>query len=166
MAMNCRRIQKKLSAFQDGELNADERVIVSMHLQNCPFCRSVYADMEEAWQSLNVITEIEPSPGFNRDLYRKIHTAANQHQRQWFPWLLQLFPTPAATMAILLIGVLLGAFLGNSIVTVGPLSIGNQISYSQTLREVDFFKAFDPTPPDTLGNNYIIMASATEEYPK
>jgi hypothetical protein len=47
-----------------------------------------------------------------------------------------------------------------------PWSIRNQTSYSQTLRDVDFFKAFDPIPPDTLGNSYIIMASATEEYPK
>ena len=164
--MNCRHIQKKLTAFQDGELNADERVIVSTHLQSCPSCRSVYDDMEEVWQSLNMIDEIEPSPRFNRDLYWKLHTSANQHQRQWFPWFLQLFPTPVVTIAILLVGVLLGAFLGNSIVTVKPWSIRNQTSYSQTLRDVDFFKAFDPIPPDTLGNSYIIMASTTEEYPK
>ena len=164
--MNCRRIQKKLTAFQDGELNADERLLVSTHLQCCPSCRSVYADMEKVWQSLNAINEIEPSPRFERDLYWKIHTSPNQHQQQWFPWILKLFPTPAATIAILLIGVSLGAFLGNSIVTLEPSSIRNQTSYSQALRDVDFFKAFDTTPPDTLGNSYLKMTSTTEEYPK
>lgn len=164
--MNCRRIQKKLTAFQDGELNANERVLVSTHLQSCPSCRSVYDDMEEVWQSLNMVNEIEPSPRFNRDLYWKIHTSANQHQREWFPWVLQLFPTTAATIAILLIGVSLGAFLGNSIVTIEPLSISNQTNYSQALRDVDFIKTFDSIPPNTLGNSYLKMTSTTEEYPK
>jgi predicted anti-sigma-YlaC factor YlaD len=162
--MHCRHIQKKLSAFQDGALNADERVLVSKHLQSCPSCRSVYADMEKVWQSLNAINEIEPSPTFERDLYWKIHATANQHQRQWFSWVLQLLPTPAITVAILLIGVSLGAFLGNSIVTLAPSSIRNQESYSQTLSDVDFFKAFDSTPQDTLGNTYFKMTSTTEEY--
>ena len=164
--MSCRNIQKKLTAFQDGELNADERILVSTHLQSCPSCRSVYNDMEEVWQSLNMIDDIEPSPRFNRDLYWKIHSSTNQHQRQKFPWFLQLFPTPAVTIAILLIGVSLGAFLGNSIVTLEPSSIRNQTSYSQTLRDFDFFKAFDSTPPDTLGNSYLKITSTTEEYPK
>jgi predicted anti-sigma-YlaC factor YlaD len=163
--MNCRRIQKKLTAFQDGELNADERMLVSTHLQSCPSCRNVYDEMEKVWQSLNMIQEIEPSPRFNRDLYWKIHASANQ-QRRWLPWVWQLFPAPAVTVAILLIGVSLGAFLGNSIVTLEPLSIRNQTSYSQTLRDVDFFKAFDATPPDTLGNSYFKMTSTTEEYTK
>jgi predicted anti-sigma-YlaC factor YlaD len=161
--MNCRHIQKKLTAFQDGELNADERLLVSTHLQCCPSCRSVYADMEKVWQSLNMIDEIEPSSRFNRDLYWKIHTSANQHRHQWFSWVLQLLPTPAVTVAILLIGVSLGAFLGNSIVTLEPSSMRNQTSYSQTLSDVDFFKAFDSTPPDTLGNSYFKMSSTTEE---
>jgi predicted anti-sigma-YlaC factor YlaD len=164
--MNCRHIQKKLTAFQDGELNADERLLVSTHLQSCPSCRSVYADMEKVWQSLKMIDEIEPSSRFNRDLYWNIHISANQHKQQWLSWFLQFLPTPAVTIAILLMGVSLGAFLGNSIVTLEPSSIRNQTSYSQTLRDVDFFKAFDSTPPDTLGNSYLKMTSTTEEYTK
>jgi len=164
--MNCRHIQKKLTAFQDGELNADERMLVSTHLQSCPSCRNVYNKMEKVWQSLNMIQEIEPSPKFERNLYWKLHTSANQHQPQRFPWFLKLLPTPAVTIAMLLIGVSLGAFLGNSFVTLEPLSIRNQTSYSQTLKDVDFFKAFDSTPPDTLGNSYLKITSTTEEYPK
>jgi len=164
--MHCRQIQKKLTAFQDGELNADERVLVSTHLRSCPSCRSVYADMEEVWQSLDMINEIEPSSGFYRHLYWKIHAPANHHQRQWFPWFLQLFPTPVVTLELLLIGLLLGAFLGNAIVTVGTWSIRHQTSYSQTLIDVDPFKVFAPIPPGTLGHSYLRMASATEEYSK
>jgi anti-sigma factor RsiW len=164
--MNCRQIRKKLTAFQDRELNADERALVSMHLLSCPSCRSVYADMEEVWQSLKGIDEIEPSPGFYRHLYWKIHTPATDHQRQWFPWFLRLFPANVFTLALLLIGLVLGAFLGDAIVTEGPWSIKNQTRYSQTLRDFDSFKVFAPLPPGTLGDSYIRMASATEGYAK
>jgi hypothetical protein len=122
--------------------------------------------MEEVWQSLNMINEIEPSSGFYRHLYWKIHTPANHYQRQGFPWFLQLFPTSVVTLALLLIGLLLGTFLGNAIVTVGPWSIRYQTSYSQTLIDVDSFKVFAPIPPGALGNSYLRMASAAEEYSK
>jgi anti-sigma factor RsiW len=164
--MNCRQIRKKLTAFQDGELNADDRALVSAHFQSCPSCRSVYAEMEEVWKSLNMINEIEPSPGFYRNLYWKIHTPATNHQRRQVPWFLQLFPTPVFALALLLIGLGLGAFLGDAIVTVGPWSIKNQTGYSQTLRDFDSFKVFAPLPPGTLGDSYVRMASATEGYAK
>jgi predicted anti-sigma-YlaC factor YlaD len=164
--MNCRHIQKKLSALQDGELNADEKIAVSAHLQSCPDCRRVYDEMEEVWQSLGMINEIEPSPQFNRNLYWKIHTSANQQQQSVAPWFLQLLPTPAVTLAFLLISITLGAFLGNAIVAEQPWSIGHQTSSSQAIIDVDSLKVFSPIPPDTLGNGYLIMASATEEYSK
>jgi predicted anti-sigma-YlaC factor YlaD len=166
IVMNCRQIRKKLSAFQDGELSAGERTQVSTHLCNCPSCRSVYAELEDVWQSLNMINEIEPSPGFNRNLYWKIHAPADQCQKQWFPRFWQLFPANVFTVVLLLTGLVLGAFLGDAFVTVGPWSITHQTSYSRTPADFDSFKVFAPLPPGTLGNSYIRMASATEGYPK
>jgi hypothetical protein len=164
--MSCRQIQKKLSAYQDGEIDGKERERIVAHLTECPACRSAYAELEHVWQSLDMVNEIEPSPGFYRHLYCKIHTPAANHQRQCFPWFLQLFPANVFAVVLLLTGLLLGAYMGNAFVKSGSWFIKNQSGYSQALMDVDFFKAFAPTPPGTLGNSYIKMASATEGYPK
>ncbi|MDD5169712.1 MAG: zf-HC2 domain-containing protein [Syntrophales bacterium] len=163
--MNCRNIRKRLAPYQDGELSADERKLISAHLQECPSCRDVYAEMEDAWRSLDHIREVEPSPQFYRNLSRKIH-AVPEGPRLGFSWLWQLFPAPVATFAILLIGLSLGIFLGNFIATEGQGSFSQQIARNEEPARLDYFKAFAPTPPGSIGDGYLRLANASEEQTK
>jgi anti-sigma factor RsiW len=163
--MNCYQFRKKLAPYQDGELSVEDREQVSAHLSICPSCGQIYAEMENAWKSLDIIRDVQPSPIFYQNLYRRIHAASDK--RKWrFPSLWQLFPPPAATFALLLIGLSLGVFLGNSIVTEGQGPMNHQNIYTEASVRVDYFKAFAPVPPGTLGDSYLRLASATEDHAK
>lgn len=75
--MRCHRIQKRLAAYQDGEIAGEERELISAHLEGCPACRSAYAELEQAWQSLETIPEIQASAGFERRLFERIDARRN-----------------------------------------------------------------------------------------
>jgi len=70
--MRCRNIQKKLSAYQDRELEPKEQEQVKSHLLNCPTCREQFAELERAWQNLGELKGIQPDPWFYRQVIRKI----------------------------------------------------------------------------------------------
>lgn len=74
--MRCHRIQKRLSAYQDGEIGGEERDRISTHLGGCPACRSAYAELEQAWQRLEKIPEIQASAGFERRLFERINAVS------------------------------------------------------------------------------------------
>jgi anti-sigma factor RsiW len=163
--MNCHHIRKKLASYQDGELSAEEREQVSAHLDACPSCSHLYAEMEKAWKSLEIIQDIQPSPIFYRNLSGKIHAASGK--RRWHvSSLWQLFPTPAATFALLLIGLSLGVFLGNAVVTEGQRPAHHQTASAEAPARLDYFKAFAPVPPGSLGDRYLQLASAAGEHKK
>jgi anti-sigma factor RsiW len=156
--MNCHRVQKKLAAYQDGEVEGKEREQIATHLEVCPPCRTAYAEMETAWQSLGKIPEIEASRGFEQRLFAKIRTAPES--RWHFPW--AWFPAPAAAFGLLLIGVALGGYLGNALVS-GSRSFLDGTTISQNSADVHSFNVFSAVPRGTLGDGYLRMAGFTED---
>ena len=70
--MKCRSVQKKLSAYQDGELKPLEQEEISRHLLSCRSCREEYEKLERVWQTLGGLEEIRPDPWFYRQLVTKI----------------------------------------------------------------------------------------------
>ncbi len=96
--MRCRRIQKRLSAYQDGEIAGEERKRIAVHLEGCPACRSAYAELEQVWQSLEKIPEIEASAGFEGRLLERINDVPEPHtwwRFHWGPWVDQWRFAPA-----------------------------------------------------------------------
>ena len=163
---NCRQIQKMLAAYQDGELGERERSLVATHLQGCKPCSADYAEMEDVWQSLNKIKDIETSPDFYWSVHKKINTPAEPFFRWHFQWVIELFPTPTITFALLLIGLLSGAFIGNVLVKGGLWTEKNPVIYSQVSMEINSLSVFAPAPPGTMGDGYLRMASFTEDREK
>jgi len=158
--MKCSQVQKRLSAFQDGELKPQEQEGVSDHLESCSACREQYAEMEKIWQALGDLKEVLPEPGFYDQLVKKI----NERQANLFPvgfqWLFQFFSSPWATSTLLIVGILIGTFLGNILAKSELFPFQqNQAVHSQAAIEVFSLKAFDPIPPDTLADKYMRMAS-------
>ncbi len=158
--MKCHQVQERLSAFQDNELNPQERARVSDHLESCPACRRQLAEMEKAWQALGDLKEILPDPGFYGQLVEKIKESSETRSALSFRWLFQFFSSPWAASTILVTGILLGTFLGNIIVRSELLPFQqNQTTHSQAANEAFSLKAFDPIPPGTLGDKYMRLAS-------
>ncbi len=159
--MKCRHVQKKLSAFQDGELKPQERVKVGDHLERCSACRGRYTEMEKVWQALGGFQEISPEPGFYGELAKKINESNETRLPSGFLWISQLFSSPWAASTLLVAGILLGTFLGSILVKSELFPFQpNQAPQSQAAIEAFSLKAFDPIPPGTLGDKYMRMASS------
>jgi len=158
--MKCSQVPKRLSAFQDGELNPQEQERVSNHLESCSACREQYAEMEKVWQAIGDFKEILPEPEFYGQLVRKINYSDQTRFPVRFSWFFQIFSSPWATSTLLIVGILVGTFLGNILAKSDLFPFQqSQASHSQAAIEVFSLKVFDPIPPGTLADKYMRMAS-------
>ena len=166
--MRCHRIQKMFAAYQDGELAGKERELISAHLEGCPACRSAYAELEQSWQRLEKIPEIQASAGFEQRLSERINAVPEPRSRWRFPWVVWIYrayPAPAMAAVLLLVGTVLGGYLGNALVS-GLSSAPAQVHASRAGTDIVSFRVFSAAPPGTLGDGYLRMAHFTEEYRK
>ena len=166
--MRCHRIQKRLAAYQDGEIGGDERERIAVHLEGCPACRSAYAELEQAWQSLEKIPEIQASAGFEQRLFERIEAVPEPRSRWRFPWVswvYRAYPAPAMAAVLLLVGTVLGGYLGKALVS-GFSSAPAQVHASTAGTDIFSFRVFSAAPPGTLVDGYLRMAHFTEEVRK
>ena len=158
--MKCPQVQKRFSAFQDGELTPQDEEKVSRHLESCSAYRERYAEMEKIWQALGGLKEIPPEPGFYGQLVKKINESHETGFPTGFQWFFQFFSSSWANFALLFVGILIGTFLGNIVVKNDLFPFWqNQLTHSRAAIEVFSLKAFDPIPPGTLGGGYLRMTN-------
>ncbi len=164
--MNCRRIQERLSAYQDGEIGQEERERIAAHMKACASCRRAYAELGEIWQSLERIPKIEVSAGFQGRLFDRINAVAPEPRVWWrFPWVswaYRAYPAPAMAAVVLLVGAVLGGYLGNAVMS-GFSSAPAQVQASRAATDTFSFRAFSAAPPGTLADGYLRMAHFTED---
>jgi anti-sigma factor RsiW len=163
--MSCHHIQKRLSAYQDGEVGGEEKERIAAHLEACPACRSAYAELGQAWQMLETIPEIEASAGFERRLFARINAVPEPRswwRLPWVDWVYRAYPAPAIAAVVLLAGMVLGGYLGNALVS-GFSSAPAQVRVSGVSTDIVSFRAFAAAPPGTLGEGYLRMAHFTED---
>jgi anti-sigma factor RsiW len=164
--MKCRNVQKQLSAYQDNELETHEREQVKEHLLNCRTCREQHAEFSRVWETLGELPEIRPNSWFYQQLIRKIK---EPHERGLFPTLqnvFRLFRAPVTVSIILIIGLLVGSYLGNILVRCDFFPFQpERTTYSQEAL-FDSLKVFDPAPPGTLAHGYLQMVNYKENEPR
>jgi anti-sigma factor RsiW len=161
--MKCRSVEKKLSAYQDRELEPKEQEEVKSHLLSCPACREQYAELERAWQTLGGLKEIHPDPWFYPQVIRKIRETRERSLLPGLQLVFQMLRTPAIASILLAIGILAGAYLGNIMVRRDFLPFQpERPTYSQEAL-LDSLKVFDPAPPGTLAHGYLQMVSYKEK---
>jgi predicted anti-sigma-YlaC factor YlaD len=162
--MKCRSIQKKFSAYQDGELRPRDQEEVKSHLLSCRPCREQYAEFERLWQTLGEMEEIHPAPWFYRQLVGKIKEPRKQGLLS-LQHVFQVLRVPAIASIILIVGLLAGSYLGNILARwdLFPFQ-NNPLSNSEGL--FTSLKVFDPAPPGTLAEGYLRMASYKENESK
>jgi anti-sigma factor RsiW len=161
--MKCCDIQKKLSAYQDRELEPQEREQVANHLLTCRVCREQYEKLDRVWQTLGELEEIRPGPWFYRQLARKINQPHEQGLLQALQRVFQTLQAPAIASIILLIGILAGTYFGNILVQFDFLPFQHKpVSYSQGKTLFSSLGVFDPVPSGTLADGYLRLVSYTE----
>jgi predicted anti-sigma-YlaC factor YlaD len=164
--MKCSKVQKKLSAYQDRELEPKEQEQVRSHLLSCRDCREQFAELERVWKIVGQFEEIRPDSWFYRQLLRKIEEPRQQGLLPTVERFFQPLRTPAIASILLAIGILAGTYLGNTLVRSDFLPFRPERStYSQEAL-FDSLKAFDPAPPGTLADGYLRMVNYTESHSK
>ena len=160
--MKCRSVQKKLSAYQDRELDPIEQEQVRSHLLSCRACREQYAELDRIWQTLGELQEIRPDPWFYPQVVRKIREPRQQGLLPTIERFFQPLRTPAIASILLAIGILGGAYLGNILIRCDFLPFQpERPTYTQEALFVSL-KVFDPAPPGTLAHGYLQMVSYKE----
>ncbi len=160
--MKCRNVQKKLSAYQDNELEDHEREQIRSHLLSCRACREHYQELERVWQTLGELREIQPDPWCYPQVARKIGGPRDRGLLPNLRWFFKRARTPAIVSILLAIGVLAGAYLGNILARCDFFPFQPpQPTYSQEAL-FDSLKVFDPAPPGTLAHGYLQIASYKE----
>jgi anti-sigma factor RsiW len=162
--MKCRHIQKRLSAYQDGELRADEKDRVKAHLMDCPECTKLYERFVHTWDALGDAPHIQPGPEFNLQLRGRISGAG---RKRFIPRLqpaFQILPSQLAMAALLFMCAAMGIYLGNVLFEESLISFqGRQTGSAQEHVSLSSIKTFDTIPPGTLAHGYLKMVSYQEE---
>jgi len=158
--MKCHSVQKKLSAYQDTELETHEREQVKEHLLNCRTCREQYAELERVWQTLGEFEEIHLDPWFYQQIVRKIKEPREQRLFPSLQWVPRLLPAPVIVFIFLVVGILTGTYLGKILAQSNMFLL----HYEQASETVfNSLRVFDPAPPGTLAEGYFRMVSYKED---
>jgi len=157
--MKCHSVQKKLSAYQDNELETNEKEQVKKHLLSCQSCREQYAELEQVWQTLGGVEEIRPNPWFYQQIVRKIKEPREQRLFPSLQWVPRLLPAPVIVFMLLVVGILTGTYLGN-ILAQSNIFLLHYEQASETV--LNSMRVFDPAPPGTLAEGYFRMVSYKE----
>jgi predicted anti-sigma-YlaC factor YlaD len=165
--MKCRHVQREFSAYQDGELKPTEQEKVSRHLLDCHSCREQYEKIERVWQTLGELEEIRPDLWFYPQIVRKIKEPREGRSIPRLQWAFRLLPAPAIASILLVIGLLVGTYLGN-ILARSDLFPFSPIQSSRLPEEATLasLQVFDPMPPGTLADGYLRMVNYTESNSK
>lgn len=163
--MKCQTIEKKLSAYQDGELSASENEQIERHLVGCHSCREQHVELQQTWQALGEMAEIRPSLEFYKRVFQKIGQKSEKGVLGPVlgSWRLRVLPSPVIASVILAIGIVCGTYIGNSLFPFEPFHSAAAFSDGGFLSSL---RVFDPVPPGTLADGYERLLSYNESHTK
>src|SRR4030065_1792104 len=82
--MNCQDIQQKLSAYVEGILHPEEKILVDEHRTSCQKCNESLSDLRKTINYVHTLKDIEPPPWLTQKVMAKIKTEAKPKK-----WILQ-----------------------------------------------------------------------------
>jgi len=147
--MRCREVEKKLSAYSDGELSQDQRTRLESHIQQCNTCRQSLEMLSGIWNLVGELPEAKFLPNFYVRLKARMALDAEKREARWFDRVL----IPASAVAIVVFGILVGSIAGkNGEGKAEPLTTEEEMVRSFHL------DSFDDFPEASFGNAYVSLA--------
>lgn len=144
--MRCTQVRRHLSAYQDGALDEAQRDAVGEHLAQCPECATRLAELQRAWQALEVCEPAETAPGFTAAVMRRLGEKLPRPAWQAPRW---------AVAAALILCLVCGGLVGHYQPAASPVPAGTQIALAVDASQQLGIEAFAPSPADTVAGAYV-----------
>nr|NJM02657.1 hypothetical protein [Desulfobacula sp.] len=155
MKKECRDIQKKLSAFRDGELDPEAKTAVEAHLDSCEACRSRDEALAKTYQMIQSLPEIEPGQDFLRKVMDRTGQGREPYWIKGIRLVQEFFPMPAAMAALAVSGILIGAVSGTVLTRQWALLALRRIRAGRPLLSLN---AFEAIPPGSFAGDVLKLA--------
>jgi hypothetical protein len=78
--MECKDIQRNLSAYRDGVSSAEEKGVIEEHLKSCKACRTSLEDLEKTLSYVKNLNEIEPPAWLTQKVMTRVREEAVQKE--------------------------------------------------------------------------------------
>ena len=115
--MDCKDINKRLTAWVDGGLPEHESKIINAHLAKCPVCRSESQAIRRISEALDGLPAMNAPAGFSRKTMRAFRNSMERPSfAQWWQGL--NLAMRGAVCGAVMGGLLCGAVLGTSLITL------------------------------------------------
>lgn len=151
--MRCRKVQRTLSAFLDGELSEQKASYITEHLSRCPTCQQEMVSLSSVWKRLGEIHEVAPSPYFWTRLNARIAQAEERHFPLSQVWgRLNRLLVPATAIAALVVGL----WIGGTLYDVHQENQAEKWEQAVTSLHLD---ALDDFPAESIGLAYMELVS-------
>ena len=155
--MKCQQVQRRLSAFLDGELSEKQASRIAVHVSGCPHCRKEVESMTTAWEQVGEMQEVDPSPHFWIKLNARI---VQVEERRFSPekvrGFLDRLLVPATVVAASVVGLWIGGALYDVQRTDEP-EVWEQVTTSLYLDMLDDF------PAHSIGSDYVQLLSDQDD---
>jgi anti-sigma factor RsiW len=149
--MKCNRIQSRLSAFLDGELNEQDQKVVQQHLDGCTKCQAVFAQFQKVETLLHDGVQLKPDSFLLTRV--KANVGENSLRARWIRVALQKTLVPIALVAGLLVGILMGVQL-NSLSAPQHAAIEQRPEPTSTYSVIDP-NIYEPMPSGSITATYV-----------
>jgi len=87
--MECNDIQEKLSAYIEGIISSEEKLLIDEHLKACQQCNESLADLKKALEYVQKLEEMEPPPWLTQKVMARVRSEAELKrgifQRLFYP---------------------------------------------------------------------------------
>lgn len=99
---DCDEALELISAQIDGALTQEEAAVLAAHLEHCPACRALLADLEQIHSDLEAIPPVSPPSGLQEDIMARIRAEQKSRPRVTVRW--RSWAAMAAIFAVVLLG--------------------------------------------------------------
>lgn len=127
--MECKAIQKKLSAYLDGELDVRTHETVSSHLAGCADCRQLAARLSQVYALL----EQDETTPTNPFVWARVQARLSAPTAVRRTGRLQRLLAPVTVAAGLFLGITLGWSIGHHVVTATSDTTANDTTVESSL---------------------------------
>lgn len=152
--MKCNKLQSRLSAFFDGELNEPERKLIEQHVESCKGCRAVLAQFEKVHSFLDDGIQLHADPYLVTRVNAQVKETGSTFRR--FTLAMQKTLVPASVLAGLLVGIFIGVQLNSLSAPQEAVAAAEQPRSTYSILDPNIY---EPMPSGSITATYVNVNS-------